>query len=285
MRKFVVVTESGSDLPKKYAEKYDIKVVTMHVNFQDETRDDLDIKAQDVFDYYDKHKILPKTSGSTPHDFTKMFKEINENYPGAEIIYIAYSAVTTVSYNSAKIAAEKFSNIHMIDSKNVSVGLSTVVIAAAEFIENNPDTTAEEIVKYVEDVRERTRFVFLPQTLLYLKAGGRISNVAYLGATILKIYPTIDLIDGYLIAGKKYRGSFKNSYTDMINNFFDRFDINKNTIRMIRTNGLSLEHQKEVENLLIENGAKNIEWFDANAVISCHGGPGAVGIVGIENKK
>ena len=153
MRKFVLVTESGSDLPQYYAEKYDIKVVTMHVNFQDESRDDLDINGQVVFDYYDKHKILPKTSGSTPNDFLKVFKEINENYPGAEIIYIAYSAVTTVSYNSAKIAAEEFSNIHMIDSKNVSIGLSTVVIEAAKFIENNPDTTAEEIIKYVEDIR------------------------------------------------------------------------------------------------------------------------------------
>ena len=87
----------------------------------------------------------------------------------------------------------------MIDSKNVSIGLSTVVIEAAKFIENNPNTTAEEIIKYVEDIRERIRFVFLPQTLFIFKAGGRISNVAYLGAMILKIYPTIDLDDGYLV--------------------------------------------------------------------------------------
>lgn len=285
MRKFVLVTESGSDLPQYYAEKYDIKVVTMHVNFQDESRDDLDINGQVVFDYYDKHKILPKTSGSTPNDFLKVFKEINENYPGAEIIYIAYSAVTTVSYNSAKIAAEEFSNIHMIDSKNVSIGLSTVVIEAAKFIENNPDTTAEEIIKYVEDIRERIRFVFLPQTLLYLRAGGRISNVAYLGAMILKIYPTIDLDDGYLVAGTKYRGSFKKAYEKMINDFFNKFDIDKEFIRAGSTPGLSDEHQQEIIKLIKGHGVKEVEWLEAKAVISTHGGPGAVGFVGIEKKK
>ncbi|MDI9517747.1 MAG: DegV family protein [Bacillota bacterium] len=285
MRKFVLVTESGSDLPQYYAEKYDIKVVTMHVNFQDESRDDLDINGQVVFDYYDKHKILPKTSGSTPNDFLKVFKEINENYPGAEIIYIAYSAVTTVSYNSAKIAAEEFSNIHMIDSKNVSIGLSTVVIEAAKFIENNPDTTAEEIIKYVEDIRERIRFVFLPQTLLYLRAGGRISNVAYLGAMILKIYPTIDLDDGYLVAGTKYRGSFKKAYEKMINDFFNKFDIDKEFIRAGSTPGLSDEHQQEIIKLIKGHGVKEVEWLEAKVVISTHGGPGAVGFVGIEKKK
>ncbi len=105
MSKFVLVTESGGDLAQKYVDLYDVKIVPMHVNFGDETYDDSDLKSQDVFDYYDKNKVLPQTSGSTPGDFTKVLNEINENYPGAEITYIAYSSVTTVSYNSARIAS------------------------------------------------------------------------------------------------------------------------------------------------------------------------------------
>lgn len=282
MSKFVLVTESGGDLAQKYVDLYDVKIVPMHVNFGGETYDDSDLKSQDVFDYYDKNKVLPQTSGSTPGDFTKVFNEINENYPGAEIIYIAYSSVTTVSYNSARIAAEDFPNVHMVDSKNVTVGLANVVISTAEFIKENPNTTADEIIKFVEDIRERTRFVFLPQSLLYLKAGGRISNVSYLGAMLLKIYPTINLENGYLVAGTKYRGSFKTAYKKMIDDFFERFDIDKSMIRLVRVQDLSDSHMSEIEVILKEHGVENIEWFEAGSVISCHGGPGAVGLVGVE---
>ena len=282
MSKFVLVTESGGDLAQKYVDLYDVKIVQMHVNFGGETYDDSDLKSQDVFDYYDKNKVLPQTSGSTPGDFTKVFNEINENYPGAEIIYIAYSSVTTVSYNSARIAAEDFPNVHMVDSKNVTVGLANVVISTAEFIKENPNTTADEIIKFVEDIRERTRFVFLPQSLLYLKAGGRISNVSYLGAMLLKIYPTINLENGYLVAGTKYRGSFKTAYKKMIDDFFERFDIDKSMIRLVRVQDLSDSHMSEIEEILKDYGVENIEWFEAGSVISCHGGPGAVGLVGVE---
>lgn len=140
----------------------------------------------------------------------------------------------------------------------------------------------DEIIKYVEEIRERTRFVFLPQSLLYLKAGGRISNASYLGAMLLKIFPTINLENGYLVAGKKYRGSFKSSYKKLINDFFSRFNIDKDSILLVKVHGLSEEHIKNIGEILKEHGIDRPKWFDAGAVISCHGGPGAMGIVGIE---
>lgn len=269
-------------MPQEYIDRYNIKIVQMHVSFGDETYDDSDIKAADVFDYYEKHKVLPTTSGSTPNDFAEVFQAINRDYPGCEIIYIAYSSVTTVSFSSAKIAARDFPNVHLIDSKNCTVGLTNIVLSAAEFIEEHPDATAEEIIAFVEDVRERTRFVFLPQTLLYLKAGGRISNASYLGAMLLKIFPSIDLKDGYLVAGKKYRGNFKSVYKKMIEDFFQRFNLNRDFIRLIKVHGLSEEYRLDIEEIVKSHGVKQFEWIDAGAVIACHGGPGAVGIVGIE---
>lgn len=157
--KYVIVTESGSDLPKDLCEKYNIYIVNMYVNFADESKKDSSISGEDVFKYYDENKKLPSTSGASSNDFSEVFNKINLEQPGKEIVYIAYSSVTTVSYNAAKIAAEDFDNIHFIDSKNVSIGLGFVVLNTAKFIENNPEATIEDIRKYVEDIRERTRFV------------------------------------------------------------------------------------------------------------------------------
>lgn len=193
MTKYVITTESGSDLPQDFIDRYNIYIVPMHVTMGEDTFDDGSFDVQKVFDYYDEHGILPKTSGSTPQDNSQVFQKVFEEHPDAHIIHVAYSAVTTVSYNAANIAAQDFENIHIVDAKHVTLGLTAVVVATAQFIEENPDSTPEEIVAFVEDVRERTHMAFLPKTLTYLRAGGRVSNLAFYGASLLNLFPTIVL--------------------------------------------------------------------------------------------
>ena len=284
MTQFIITTESGSDLSSELIERYNIQVIPMHVTLGSETLDDGSFDVEDVYRFYDQTGTLPKTAGTTPQDNSNVFKHIFTKYPEAQIIHIAYSAVTTVSYNSCNIAAQDFKNIHLVDSKNVSGGLTAVIVATAKFIEKNPDSTAEEIVSFVEDVRERTRFVFLPQSLLYLKAGGRVSNVAYLGASLLNLHPTIILKDGYLVASKKYRGSFDRCLKNTIKDFLKNYDIDPETVIIGGTKRLSEDHKQLAKSLIQEAGFKDFSWFSAGPVISSHGGPGAFGIIGIEKK-
>ena len=166
MTKYIITTESGSDLPKEYVDRYNVQIIPMHVTMGNETMPDGSFEVEKAFQFYDETGTLPKTSGTTPDDNMNKFTEIREKYPEAHIIHIGYSAVTTVSFNAAHIAAEDFENIHLVDAKNVTLGLSSIVIATAQFIDDNPEVTPEEIIAYVEDVRDRTRLVFLPKTLL-----------------------------------------------------------------------------------------------------------------------
>lgn len=282
MKKYIITTESGSDLSKEIIDRYNINVVPMHVTMGDETYPDGSFEVKKVFDYYEETGNLPKTSGSTPQDNTKVFQQVFEKYPDAYIIHIGYSAVTTVSFNAAKIAAEDFENIYLVDSKHVSVGAAVIVKTTAQFIEDNPYVSPEEIIAFVEDIRERTHMYFLPKTLLYLKAGGRVSNLAYYGANLLKIQPSIVLKNGYLVSGEKYRGSYDNCLKRMINTFFKSYNIDPNTF-VVGGAHVTEETQKEmIYNLVSEYGVKNSIWLEAGSVISSHGGPGAIGIAGIE---
>src|SRR5699024_209770 len=120
MKKFIITTESGSDLSEELIERYDIYIVPMHLSLGDRTIDDGSVPVEEIFQFYEKTNILPKTSGSTPEDYRYVFEKIVKKYPEAQIINIAYSAVTSVSYNSCRIAAEAFPNVHLVDSKNVS---------------------------------------------------------------------------------------------------------------------------------------------------------------------
>ena len=284
MTKFIITAESGSDLPKELVERYGVRIIPMHVTMGDETRPDGTFPVEEVFDFYEKTGTLPKTAGSTPDDNAKCFRQIFEEYPDAHIIHIAYSAVTTVSFNAAKIAAEDFENIHLVDSKNVAIGQTAIIKATAEYIENHPDASPEDVIAFVENIRERTRFIFLPNTLLYLKAGGRVSNLAFHGASLLNIHPTIVIEDGYLVSGKKYRGNFDRCIKKMIADFFNTYNIDPETVMVCGSPGVSDENKDLVYSLLSQHNVNTDQWFDTGAVISSHGGPGAIGLLGIERE-
>lgn len=285
MTRYIITTESGSDLPKELADRYNIHIIPMHVTMGNKTYPDGSFEVEEVYEYYEKTKTLPKTSGSTPNDNAIVFQEIFDKYPDAHIIHIAYSSVTTVSFTSANIAAEDFTNISLVDSKSVTAGLTVIIKATAEYIENNPYVSPEDIVKFVEDIRSRTRFFFLPKTLLYLKAGGRVSNLAFFGATLLNIHPTIVVENGYLVPGKRYRGSFERSLKKALTDFFNDYDIDPDTVIFGGAPGYAPEHKQMAFDIAASNGVKNLEWIDTGAVISSHGGPGAIGWVGVERPK
>lgn len=285
MKKFIITTESGSDLSEELIKRYDIHIVPMHLSLGDRTIDDGSVPVEEIFQFYEKSNILPKTSGSTPEDYRFIFEKLVKKYPGAQIINIAYSAVTSVSYNSCRIAAEAFPNVHLVDSKNVSAGLAAIVVSTAQFIEKNPDVSPQEVVAFVEEIRERTHFLFLPQSLNYLRAGGRVSNVQFLGASVLKILPTIVLKDGYLVASKKYRGSFQRSIKKMVLDFLNDYDIEPGTVTVGGTPRLSESDIAIAITELSSHNFQNPQIFEAGAVIASHGGPGAFGLVGIEKKK
>jgi DegV family protein with EDD domain len=282
MKKYIITTESGSDLSKEIIDRYNIQVIPMHVTMSDQTYPDGSFDVQKVFDYYEETGNLAKTSGSTPQDNAKVFKQVFAKHPDAYIIHIAYSAVTTVSFNAANIAARDFKNIYFVDSKYVSIGAAAIVKATAQFIEDNPNTSPEAIIAFVEDIRERTHMVFLPKTLLYLKAGGRVSNLAFYGANLLKIQPSIILKNGYLVSGGKYRGSFDNCLRKMINNFFKSYNIDADTVMVIGAPAVEDNQKEKICDMLKENGIQKVIWMKAGSVIASHGGPGAIGIAGIE---
>ncbi|MBQ5754813.1 MAG: DegV family protein, partial [Oscillospiraceae bacterium] len=139
MASIILAAETGSDLTPQLASQYNIQVVPMHVTFDTKTMDDGSFSPQKIVDFYHTTGKLPTTSGCTPEDFVRAFDEIHEKWPEAQILYLAYSAVTTCSYHSACLAAEGRDYVTSIDTKHVSVGQAAVVLEMARFLRNNPE--------------------------------------------------------------------------------------------------------------------------------------------------
>ena len=147
MKPIILVAESGSDITPELAAEYQIRVVPMHVTFETETMDDGAFPVKDICDYYQASRKVPKTSGSTPEDFNRVLDEIHAENPDAQILYLAYSAVTTCSYQSCVIASEGRDYVTCFDTKHVSIGQGSIVVGMAQALRENPEMTMEEALE------------------------------------------------------------------------------------------------------------------------------------------
>ncbi len=280
MKPVILVAETGSDITPELAARYHIQIVPMHVSFETETLDDGSFPPQKIVDYYRGTGKLPKTSGSTPDDFARVFDALQSQYPGSPILYLAYSAVTTCSYQSACIAAEGREGITMIDTKQVSIGQANVVLAVAKLLEQHPEMTVEEAAAAANALIARARMCFLPDNLEFLRAGGRVSNVAFLGSRILNLHPCIEILDGKLVATKKYRGKMTKVAAHLIADYAEKYDLDRDCLFLVRTVGLDDAVIESAEAAARECGFREIVWIQANGVITTHGGPAAFGLAG-----
>ena len=280
MKPIILVAETGSDITPELASKYGIQIVPMHVSFESETLDDGAFPVQKICDYYENAGKLPKTSGSTPDDFSKVFDRIHEEHPEAQILYLAYSAITTCSYQSAVIASEDRDYVTAIDTKQVSVGQGAVVVAVAKVLRENPEMPLEQVVARAMEIIARAKMCFVPDNLEFLLAGGRVSNAAFLGARILNIHPCIEILDGKLIATRKYRGKMVKVVDKLIREYAESYNMKKDEIWFVYTVGLSDKVREAAEKTAAECGFQKIQWIQAGGVITTHGGPAAFGLAG-----
>lgn len=280
MGNIVLLAETGSDIPPEAAREYGIYIVPMHVSFGKETRDDGSFPPEEVCDYYRNTGQLPKTSGSVPEDFETIFDRIHREHPNGQILYLAYSAVTTCSYQSGMIAAEGRDYVTAIDTKHVSVGQCVVVLTMARLIREHPEWSVEEARAKAEEVSRKVHMCFVPDTLEFLRAGGRVSNAAALCGALLKIHPRIEILDGYLKATKKHRGTMKKIAPQLVRDYIAEQDLNKEELWLIWAPGLDEEIKREAEEAALECGVQKVTWVKTGGVITTHGGPGAFGVVG-----
>ncbi len=297
------MVESGADVSPEQCERYGIVIVPMHVTFGSETMEDGSIYPLEIYSRCNElaeqlgclgrgeelsrcNELgeMPKTSGCTPGDFEKVFDRIHAEQPDATILHLAYSEATTCSHQSSKIAAQGRDYVYSMDTRFVSVGQGLVAVETAKYIEAHPDatveeifsyaesvmdrillgSTVEEIFSYAESVMDRILLGFVPTDLGFLKAGGRLSNVAFLGAHLLKFKPCIEVLGGKCLATKKFRGSMLKCAHSYIDHMIEKGDIDYSYIGLAYSVGLSDELRTEMEAYARELGFKEITWTTAN---------------------
>lgn len=277
MRPIKIISDSTADLPKELIEKYDIEVLPLSVTLGENSyKDGLEISAQDIFKYYEETKGLPKTSAVSVLEYTEAFTPWVEK--GYDIIHFTISSTMSSCYQNACIAAVELGHVWSIDSANLSSGIGLQVVLAAELAAKGE--SAEVIAKHIAEAKTRVDASFILNQLEFLHKGGRCSGVAALGANLLKLKPCIEVCEGSMKVGKKYRGAYEKCALEYVR---DRLENNDN----IDTKRIFLTWTGVDEKLIkeIAKEIKKCKKFDeiiineAGSTITGHCGPGTFGVL------
>ncbi|MEH6958052.1 DegV family protein [Neobacillus drentensis] len=282
MRRIILTTESGADLPEELADKHHVQVVPMHVIMDGQDYLDGTLPVTDIYDYYERTKKIPSTTSTNSHEYLEFFKKIKSDFPDCIIIHIGYTSKASSSFQNAIIATEELDDIFLIDALNVTGGLTAIVMYAVTLLEKEPSIDPAQLVAKIESKVPKSRLAFVPGSLEFLRAGGRVSNLAYLGGALLKIKPRIELMDGNLVSTKKYRGKMEVVSEKLIRDYLGQYNMDKEQLYLIYSIGLDEKIKQRMDEIAKESGFKDVTWIQAGAMISTHAGPGGIGIAGLE---
>lgn len=203
--KILISSDSTCDLSPELLERYNIKTVPLGVNLGDKTFfDGVDITPDEIYAHHEKTGELPKTTAANVGDLIDYFKPLSEE--NKAVIHLSLSSEFSSTYNNACLAASEYDNIFVVDSRNLSTGNGLLVIAAKEMAESGME--AKKIVEKLNEMALCVDASFVINDLEYLHKGGRCSALAMLGANLLKLKPCIEVKNGKMGVGKKYRGKY-----------------------------------------------------------------------------
>lgn len=246
MARTIISTDSPADVPAEIRERYDIRVIPLHIILDDDCFEDgVNIQPDDLYAFYKKTGRLPKTSAVSVAEYTDFFKELTQD--GSSVVHISFSSALSATHQNARLAAEDFDNVYIVDSKSLSTGIALLAIKAAQLAQDGLD--AKTIAHEMEYKREKVVTTFILDKLEFLYKGGRCSGVAMLGANVLGIKPSIVMVDGKLQVGKKYRGKLENCQMQYVRDLLEQYAGRIDTDRafLSRTAGISDEQMKALQ--------------------------------------
>ena len=277
MSKTIITCDSTADLTPELYAKYDVKVIPLSLTLGDELRrDGENVTCKDVFAFVDATGVLPKTSAVSVGEYEDVFRPLVEQ--GYDVLHINLSSHLSASHQNARLAAEEVGNVWAVDSHSLSSGTGHLVLLACELIASGK--SAAEAAAELEALREKLDVSFVLQTLEFLHKGGRCSGVAAFGANLMKLRPEIEVVDGKMQVGRKYRGTMEKTIMAYIRGRLEgRDDVRTDRI-FVTHSGVPQDIEDKAVALVKElHPFKEVIVTTAGCTISSHCGPNCLGVL------
>jgi len=272
-----IITDSTCDLPEEMLTAYDISIAPLTVIKADEAfKDGVTITPEDIFAHVAAGGALCSTSAASIGDYEELFARYAGDYDG--ILHVSLGSGFSASFQNATLAAEEFNNVRVVDSRNLTVGQGFVALKAWELAKEAQ--SLEQLAGELSIYAEKVEASFVVDKLDYLVKGGRCSSAAALGANLLNLKPCIEVRDNKMTVVKKYRGNLVKCLSTYIKERLEgREDIDP-ALAFLTHTPVSQEALSTARNAAeTYGGFTRICENSAGCTISCHCGPGTLGII------
>lgn len=234
--------------------------------------DGVSIQPQDIFRHVDNGGAICTTAAPAPEEYTAFFSRLSPGFDA--VVHISIGSGFSVSHQNALKAAERFPNVFVIDSQNLSTGQGLVVMEASRLANDCADV--DGMLRALRDFTRRVDASFLMDRLDYMRKGGRCSAVAALGANLMRLKIAIEVKDGHMRVYKKYRGSYDRCLREYIQ---ERLHGQSGMLFITHTPvGEAIDAAREA---VREAGGPFGPVYETQAgcTVSCHCGPGTLGVL------
>lgn len=283
-RKVKICADSTCDLSEDLILKYDIAITPLCIVMDDKSYfDKEEITPEEIFAWADAGKTTPKTASVTIEKAGKILAPYMEE--DRDVIFLGISEDMSTTCNVIRLLGDEFETgrLFVIDSRNLSTGIGLQVLRAAQMAQDGK--TAEEIVETIQKSRGDVRASFVVDTLTYLARGGRCSGATALVANSLKLHPRIEVKDGKMGVGKKYRGGMDKVLMKYVQDMEEDLKSADPARVFITHSGVKTEIVEQIRCYLEGlNHFREVLETTAGGVISSHCGPGTLGVLFYEKE-
>lgn len=271
-----ISADSTCDLSPELCARYGVTLAPLTVLVDADTfHDGVDIHPDDIFRAVDAGRKVC-TAAVNQAEYETLFRQLRRTCDA--VIHICIGSGFSACYQNALAAARTVGNVYVLDSRNLTTGSGLLVLDAVEMARAGHEP--EAIMTALKQTLPRIDVSFVVSTTDYLYRGGRCSGLEAFGAKLLHIRPSIELTDGAMKPGKKYRGSFRLCLEHYISDKLADWE-SVDTARIFITHSPCEEGIVSfVQSELSRHGTFG-EVYEtmAGCTVSTHCGPGTLGIL------
>jgi DegV family protein with EDD domain len=273
-----IVTDGAIDIPPAWEKEFGIKTIPINIHFGEKTyTQNVDLDLDGFYKLVDdKSNPFPKTSQPSPHQFVEFYKQNFQ--PGDTILSLHVTSKLSGTYTSAVSAAQELKgtyNIIPVDSLGGSIGTGFMCRTARQM--ERAGKNVDEIVRYLESIRNQVYIVLTLDTLEYARRSGRVGTLSAAMASLLNVKPIAVLQDGLINMVEKVR-TRKSALERVLS--LGREKVGDKAVH------IAVMHARDIASgrALLEEAKKNFnykstELTDLSISLAINLGPGTVGLV------
>ena len=283
MNNISIMTDRSCDIPVELLLKYDIKIIPLHFQFEDNIEYGSE-RLMDSEEFYRRLKDgeVAKTSASSPASAMELLKK--ELDQGNDIICITLSSTLSCTFNNIRMASlellDSYPNrrITVIDSLTGSMAMGMMVIKACMMREEN--CSFDQIVQYLNENKQSYQVEFYVNDLQYLARGGRLNPAIAKIGSFIGIKPILSVTkDGILqdvCKARKASGAIKK-----IKERFLTSSVDQEMVCIVHSNTLDKALTLKAD-LELEQSFSQVFVAEIGPTIGSHTGPECLGLAYIK---